>query len=99
MNIPDLLAPLRALHEKIRAAVVASCEASDIDALARVAFDEEGDTIYAVDRVSEELLVEFLEREIAPHLIGERYSGKQPHWIMNSVSEGPVPEGFGALVL
>ena len=68
MNIPDLLAPLRALHEKIRDAVVASCEASDVDALARVALDEEGDTIYAVDRVSEELLVEFLEREIAPHL-------------------------------
>src|SRR5258706_15316561 len=68
MQIPDLLHPLRALHEKIRDAVVASCESAAMDDLARVALDEEGDTIYSVDRVSEELLVEFFEREIAPNL-------------------------------
>ena len=79
LQIPDLLAPIRALHEKIRDAVVASCEKASMDELARVTLDEEGDTIYSVDRVSEELLVEFFEREIAPQLpmvlIAEGISG------------------------
>ena len=48
--------------------------------MARVDDDaSEGDTIYAVDRVSEELLLEFFEREIAPHaplvLIAEGIAG------------------------
>src|SRR5919202_6075118 len=62
----SLLAPLRRLHELIRAEVVAACERSAVEALAAVEREEEGDTIYAVDRVSEELLVEFFAREIAP---------------------------------
>ena len=35
--------------------------------MSRIVADDEGDTIFAVDRVSEEILVEFFEREIAPH--------------------------------
>jgi fructose-1,6-bisphosphatase/inositol monophosphatase family enzyme len=62
----DLLAPIKRLHAEIRAAVVAAAERSADDALARVAHDAEGDTIYAVDRVSEELLVEFFAKEVAP---------------------------------
>jgi fructose-1,6-bisphosphatase/inositol monophosphatase family enzyme len=62
----SLLAPLRRLHELIRGEVVAACERSAVEALAAVAREEEGDTIYAVDRVSEELLVDFFAREIAP---------------------------------
>ena len=62
----SLLEPLRRLHELIRAAVVEACERSAVEVLSAVAREEEGDTIYAVDRVSEELLVEFFEREIAP---------------------------------
>ena len=61
-----LLEPLRRLHEMIRAAVVAACEHSSLAAMSAVARDVEGDTIYAVDCVSEELLIEFLAREIAP---------------------------------
>nr|MBA3711045.1 hypothetical protein [Pyrinomonadaceae bacterium] len=63
-----LLDPLRRLHERIRTGVVETCERAAPDELARIVSDddEEGDTIYAVDRVSEELLVDFLEREIAP---------------------------------
>ena len=61
-----LLGPLRRLHALIRAAVVEACERTEPDEMAAVAREEEGDTIYAVDRVSEELLVEFFEREVAP---------------------------------
>lgn len=76
-----LLGPLRRLHEKIRDAVVAACEQSAIASLSAIAKEEEGDTIYAVDRVSEELLVEFFAREIAPLapvvLVGEGLEGGQ----------------------
>ena len=60
-----LLGPVRRLHELIRAAVVEACERSAVEALSEVEREEEGDTIYAVDRVSEELIVEFFEREVA----------------------------------
>ena len=65
-SITDLLALLKGLHETIRRLVVEACERSAIETLAAVACEEEGDTIYAVDRISEELLVDFFEREIAP---------------------------------
>jgi hypothetical protein len=62
-----LLAPLLHLHERVRDEVVTACEHAVIEDLARVDDDvSEGDTIYAVDRVSEELLLDFFEREIAP---------------------------------
>jgi len=61
-----LFAAIKTLHETIRRTVVDACERSAIESLASVAQEEEGDTIYAVDRISEELLVEFFEREIAP---------------------------------
>ena len=62
----SLLAPIKNLHEAIRRTVVEACERSAIESLASVAREEEGDTIYAVDRISEEILVDFFEREIAP---------------------------------
>ena len=64
-DIRALLAPIRRLHESIRDAVVAACEQHAPADMAQVAREEEGDTIYAVDRVSEDLLVEFFEREVA----------------------------------
>jgi hypothetical protein len=61
-----LLEPLRRLHGMIQRAVVEACERSALETLAAIAREEEGDTIYAVDRVSEELLIDFCAREIAP---------------------------------
>jgi fructose-1,6-bisphosphatase/inositol monophosphatase family enzyme len=60
-----LLAPILRLHALIRQAVVAATERAALEDLAGIERDDEGDTIYAVDRVSEELLVDFIEREIA----------------------------------
>jgi fructose-1,6-bisphosphatase/inositol monophosphatase family enzyme len=60
-----LLPSIKKLHETVRDGVVEACERSATETLAAVAREEEGDTIYAVDRVSEELLVDFFEREIA----------------------------------
>jgi fructose-1,6-bisphosphatase/inositol monophosphatase family enzyme len=62
-----LLAQIRALHDQIAAAVVARAEGGPVEALAAVETDAgAGDTIYAVDRVSEAELVAFFEREVAP---------------------------------
>jgi hypothetical protein len=57
--------PLRRLHSIIRDAVVKSFEQSAVEDLAAIAREEEGDTIYAVDRVSEDLLIDFFQKEIA----------------------------------
>lgn len=64
-DIRDLLEPIQRLHRMIRDRVLEECERSSVASLSRVIADDEGDTIFAVDRVSEELLVEFIEREIA----------------------------------
>lgn len=64
-----LLAPIRRLHERVRDEVVRACEHAALEDLAEVSDDSsEGDTIYAVDRVSEEVLLEFFEHEIAPRM-------------------------------
>jgi fructose-1,6-bisphosphatase/inositol monophosphatase family enzyme len=64
-DIAALIDPIKRLHRQIREAVVESCERSALEELSAIAREEEGDTIYEVDRVSEELLVDFFEREIA----------------------------------
>jgi fructose-1,6-bisphosphatase/inositol monophosphatase family enzyme len=63
-NVTLLLEPLKRLHRLIRQEVVQSCERSAVEDLAAIAREEEGDTIYAVDRISEELLIEFFESEL-----------------------------------
>ncbi len=62
-----LLEQLRQLHREIQRTVVASTERASHGALATVvADDDDGDTIYALDRVSEEYLIGWFEREVAP---------------------------------
>jgi hypothetical protein len=65
-DIGALLTPLRLLHERVRDTVIAACERSPLEDLSRVDDDaSQGDTIYAVDRVSENVLIELFESEIA----------------------------------
>lgn len=64
MTVPDptpLLEPLLRLHERIRDGVVEACARQSGEALSAVASDAPGDTIYAIDRVSEALVVAGLE--------------------------------------
>jgi hypothetical protein len=54
-----LLERLRAIHEIIRDRVIAACEEQAIEQLSRVvAEDEAGDTIFAIDRISEAVLLD-----------------------------------------
>lgn len=64
-EIESLFAPIKLLHETIRDRVVAACEQSSSEELSTIIEEGEGDTIFAVDRVSEEILIEFFENEIA----------------------------------
>jgi fructose-1,6-bisphosphatase/inositol monophosphatase family enzyme len=60
-SFPNLLKSIRQLHNRVRDAVVAATERQRLDELADIRRDEEGDTIYAIDVVSEDLLLEFFE--------------------------------------
>ena len=64
---PDhpLLAGVQALHRRIRRDLVEACEQAAVAALSRVARDDQGDTIYEIDRVAEHALVEEIGRTIA----------------------------------
>jgi fructose-1,6-bisphosphatase/inositol monophosphatase family enzyme len=64
-DIRSLFAPVKKLHEMIRTEVVAACEQSSLEQLSTVVADDEGDTIFGVDRVGEEVLIDFIEREVA----------------------------------
>ncbi|MCD6285704.1 MAG: inositol monophosphatase, partial [Anaerolineae bacterium] len=71
-KIQDLVDPIRDIHAQMRDAVLAATEAAAAAAgadgvadLSRVAHDGVGDTIYAIDRVSEEALVHAFEESVA----------------------------------
>ena len=66
-TVHHFLDPIRRLHAQIRDAVVAACETAALEELSAVAQEEAGDTIYAVDRISEERLVDFFAHEVASH--------------------------------
>ncbi len=80
----DLLDPIRTLHGRMRDAVVDACARQTSERLARVEEDAGlpagGDTIYAVDRVGEEILVEgfaALAREEPLCLVAEGLPGER----------------------
>ena len=64
--IGKLLDAFRKLHGMIRASVVEACERASLAELATVVSEQEGDTIFALDRFSEELLIDFFEHEVSP---------------------------------
>jgi len=74
-DIRKLLGPVRKLHEKIRATVIEACERATLGEMAKVVSEQEGDTIFALDRVSEEVLVDYFEREVAP--LARQHRGAQ----------------------
>ncbi len=61
MNPRSLLQPLKTIHDRIRDAVQAATENQQPGELARVRRDDAGDTIYGIDVVSEETLLDLFE--------------------------------------
>ncbi len=60
-----LLEPVRAIHEEIRSVVVQACERSSQKQLSQIAEDGVGDTIYAIDRISDPVLTSLFEERVA----------------------------------
>lgn len=60
-----LLEPIRAIHEEVRRAVVSACDRSSQRQLSEIAEDGAGDTIYAIDRISDSLLTRLFEERVA----------------------------------
>jgi hypothetical protein len=71
----DLLERLRVIHAAIRDAVVAACEQQAIEQVAAPVADEGGDTIFALDRISEDVLLAY-------------FSGLAETWPLVLVAEG-----------
>lgn len=67
------------LHASIRENVIRAMEMSDIESMSRVSRDDEGDTIYAIDEISEELIVDHFSQNTTHDqpvvLIAEGLSG------------------------
>lgn len=86
--VHPLLAPVQTLHRKIRRDVVRACERGAVTTLSGVAREEEGDTIYAIDRIAEHVLVQEIgetmaTREASVLLVAEGLPG----------GEMVIPEG------
>lgn len=70
----ELLAQIRTIHEAIRDQVIASCARQSSEQLGVIVGTQAGDTIFALDRISEEVLLEqfrLLGRERSFILIAE----------------------------
>lgn len=71
----QLLQALRRIHQRVRTAVVVACESQSFEELCGEATAAAGDTVYAIDRVAEEVLFGGINEEIAVHepivLVGE----------------------------
>lgn len=70
-----LLTQIRAIHAAIRDAVVVACEQTAVERLAAPVADEGGDTIFAIDRVSE-------------HVLLERFAALAAQWPCVLIAEG-----------
>lgn len=92
-NPETLLEPLRTIHDQIRDAVVSATERQDVQQLSEVQRDDEGDTLYAIDAVSEELLLQLFDSLSRQHrfiLIAEGLRGGKtvfPQGIAESTAE------------
>lgn len=56
---------IKKLHEIIRDEVVSACENSNFQQLSEIAHEGKGDTIYSIDRISENRIIEYFETEIS----------------------------------
>ncbi len=77
-ELVELLPVVRRLHDRLRDAVVTACESQSVEQLSAVAQEGEGDTLYAVDAVSEATLIEAfadVAREAPLLLVAEGLAG------------------------
>jgi fructose-1,6-bisphosphatase/inositol monophosphatase family enzyme len=79
-----LLERIRAIHTVIRDAIVWECEQTAIERLAAPVAEEAGDTIFAIDRISE-------------HVLLERFAALATEWPCVLIAEGLGADGTTVL--
>ncbi len=79
-----LLVALREIHARIRDTVVAACERTAVDLMAAPVGEDAGDTIFAIDRVSEAALL-------------EEFAALAERWPMVLIAEGLGTDGRAVL--
>jgi fructose-1,6-bisphosphatase/inositol monophosphatase family enzyme len=67
-DLTSLSLSIRKLHQLIRDEIINACEKIAINELSKVDREEEEDTIYAIDRISEKQITEFFEQEITTEI-------------------------------
>ncbi|MEI6045608.1 MAG: inositol monophosphatase [Chloroflexota bacterium] len=82
-KVERLLEQIKRVQGVIRDGVIAQMERQSLEELAAADDSHPGDTIFAIDRVSEELLVDYFEQEVAPE------------WPMVLIAEGLPDVGLG----
>jgi len=88
MNLEHpLLLPVLELHRKLRTTVIEACAQQSIEALARVAEDGEGDTLFEIDKISESALLDGLS------IIATAYGGLV--LVAEGIDKGKVTLPFG----
>ena len=79
-SVDMLLKSIRAIHEAIRAEVVAASEHTALDVLSAIVAEQAGDAVFAIDRVSEAVLLKHFEE------LGQ-------HWSFVLIAEGVGEDG------
>ena len=64
-KLKQIAESIKRLHEIIRDEVVSACEDFSLDQLSKVAYEGKGDTIYSIDLISENRIIEYFENEIS----------------------------------
>lgn len=81
LELDEILLAIRRLHDRIRDRVLEATEQHSADELSRVVADQGGDLVFAIDRVSEAELLEFVTKELASRepvvLVAEGLAGGQ----------------------
>ena len=68
LTLDRIVDVVRGIHDRIRDDIIAACEQAASDAeMAGIAHDGPGDTIYAIDKVSEDTLISEIQSTIATH--------------------------------
>ena len=65
LELDEILLAIRRLHDRIRQRVFEATSQQSADELSRVVAEEGGDLVFAIDRVSEAELLEFVTDELA----------------------------------
>ncbi|KAA3609257.1 MAG: inositol monophosphatase [Calditrichaeota bacterium] len=67
MRINHILKLIIQLHNRLRHAIVQTCEKLPTEQIAAIDHEGSDDTIYAIDSICEKILIEFVTEEIAAH--------------------------------